>query len=93
MHTTRGFSLIEAVVALVILEVAILATVAALLQVELLRRRAAGGAAADAARWQAWHNALSAPSCRGAAAPAAVPLTLPSTAFRPALPATLSCGR
>ena len=93
MRSTRGFSLIEAVVALLILEVAVVVTIGALVQVELLRRRAASGAAADAARWQAWHGALLAPSCRGASVPVAVPLTLPGSAHRPALPATLSCGR
>lgn len=93
MRGTSGFSLIEAVVALVILEVAVVVTIGALLQVELLRRRASGGAAADAARWQAWHGAQHATTCRAATVPAAVPLTLPASTNRPVLAATLSCGR
>lgn len=93
MRAARGYSLIEAVVALVIVEVAVVATAGALLQVELLRRRATGGAAADAARWQAWHSSLRAPSCRSAPVPVAVPLALPASPYRPPLPATLPCGR
>lgn len=89
----RGVSLVELVVALVILELAVLGALGGAVHAELVRRRAADGARADAARWEAWHGASRAPSCLASGAPAARALTLPATAGRAPLPAVIGCGR
>ena len=88
-----GLSLIELLVAVVIIEVAALGALGAAFQVARLNAHATRAAAIDAARWATWQGASMAPSCRDAAQPIATPLMLPAAPPRTALPAVLSCGR
>ena len=88
----RGESLVELIVALVLLEVAGALALAAALSTERVSRHASLGSAEDQRRWEAYRAAELAPACVTAVTPAAVPLTLPATADRPALVTTLRCG-
>lgn len=89
----RGESLIELIVALVILELAGAAALAAALAVERFDRHAARGAADDAARWQSYREREILPSCTGAPAPDTIAISFPATPDRPSLDAVLRCGR
>jgi Tfp pilus assembly protein PilV len=95
MHARRrrGESLIELIVALVILEVVGAASLAAALAVERLGRHAAHGAADDAARWHDYRARETEAACAGAPVPDSVPLVFPQTTDRPAFEALLRCGR
>ena len=88
----HGMSLVELLVAVVILEVAIVSAIGAVIMVERVRRSTLAGASVDAARWSAWQAAERSAACRAGAA-AAAPFTLPSSPERSALHATLACGR
>lgn len=88
-----GTSLVEVILALVILTIAGMATHAALMLTERLGQRAAAGTATDRVRWETVQVAAAAPACRNAPSPVAVPLMLPATANRPALTAYIRCGR
>lgn len=92
-HCRRGESLIELMVALVILELVGAASLAAALAVERLGRHATQGSAVDAARWHDYRARETAPACAGALAPDSVPLIFPATAERPAFATLLRCGR
>lgn len=89
----HGTSLVEVLVALTILTMAGAATHAAMILVERMGRQAAAGSATDRLRWETVQAAATAPACRHAAAPTAIPLTLPATAERPVLTAWIRCGR
>ena len=89
----RGESLIELIVALVILELVGAAALAAALTAEHLDRHAARGAAADAARWQSYRVLETLPSCTAAPAPDTAAFLLPATPDRPSLATVLRCGR
>lgn len=89
----RGESLVELIVALVILEIVGAATLAAAFTVERIGRRAAAGAADDAVRWHDYRAAEINPVCSGAVAPDTVPLLFGATTNRPALATLLRCGR
>lgn len=89
----RGESLIELIVALVILELVGAASLAAALAVERLGRQAAHGGADDAARWHDYRLRETATACVGAPTPDSVPLVFPPTADRPAFETLLRCGR
>ena len=89
----RGDSLIELLVALVLLEIAGTFALAAALSIERASRRAALGAARDQARWESYRAAEVAPACVGAVTPTAVPFALPATPERPAMATLLRCGR
>jgi hypothetical protein len=89
----RGESLIELIVALVILELAGAAALATALAVERFDRHAARGAADDAARWQSYRERETLPACTGAPAPDTVALLFPPTPDRPSLATVLRCGR
>ena len=91
--TRRGESLIELIVALVILEIAGTFTLAAVLSIERAGRRAALGAAQDRLRWESYRAAEVSPACAGLGPPTAVPFLLPATPERPALATQLRCGR
>ena len=88
----HGESLIELIVALVLLELAGTFALAGALAIERVGRHSARGAAQDRARWESYRAAEVSPACVGAATPAAVPFTLPATAERPAMPTLLRCG-
>jgi hypothetical protein len=89
----RGESLIELIVALVILEIVGAAALAAALAVERLDRHAARGAAEDAGRWQTYRARETLPSCTGASAVDTIALLFPATPDRPDLATVLRCGR
>jgi Tfp pilus assembly protein PilV len=89
----RGESLIELIVALVILELIGATALAGALAVERLDRHAARGTADDAARWQSYRARETLPSCTGAPAPDTIALFFPATPDRPGLATVLRCGR
>lgn len=89
----RGTSLVELLVALLILELAATAALAGALTVERVRRRGERGATTDAARWEAYRSAERATGCAGAATPQALSTTFAATAERPSLAASIRCGR
>ena len=91
-HRT-GTSLVEVLVALTILTIAAAATHGALILTERLGQQAASGSATDRLRWETVQAAAAAPACRAAPLPTAIALTLPATPDRPALTATIRCGR
>jgi Tfp pilus assembly protein PilV len=91
--TRRGDSLIELLVALVLLEIVGTLALGAVLSVERANRRAALGAAQDRVRWESYRAAEVSPGCVGAATPTAVPFALPATLERPAMSTLLRCGR
>jgi len=89
----RGESLVELLIALLILEIAGAGALAAALTVERLGRHAARGAADDATRWQAYRAGEMTSACVLAPAPDTVPLTFLATPDRPALVTEQRCGR
>lgn len=89
----RGESLIELIVALVILELVGAAALGAALAVERLDRHAARGTADDVARWQTYRARETLPSCTGAPALDTIALLFPATPDRPDLATVLRCGR
>jgi hypothetical protein len=89
----RGESLIELIVALVIIEVVGAASLAAAFTVERLGRRAAQGGAEDAARWHDYRARETDSTCTRALAPDSVSLVFPRTAERPAFETLVRCGR
>lgn len=89
----RGASLVELLVALLVLGLAATAALAGALTVERLRRRADQGATTDAARWEAYRSAERAAGCALAATPQALSTTFAATAERPTLAASIRCGR
>lgn len=92
MKSERGVSLVELVVALLLLELAGAAALAAALTAERLGGRAARGAEVDARRWEVYRGAETAASCRGEAVPRVAPLRLPATAERESLLVVVRCG-
>ena len=89
----RGESLIELIVALVILEIVGRPRWRAALAVERLGRHAARGAADDAARWHDYRARETLASCTGAPALDSIALLFPATPDRPDLATLLRCGR
>jgi hypothetical protein len=92
-HSTRGDSIIELIVALVILEVVGAAALAGAVTAEHLNRRATVAEATDVLRWQDYRTAELTHSCVTAASPDTVPLLFPATPQRPALATLIRCGR
>jgi len=92
-RSRRGESLIELIVALLVLEVVGAASLAAALAVERIGRHAERGGAVDAARWHDYRVREIDAACVDAPAPDSVPLVFPSTADRAALETLLRCGR
>lgn len=91
--TRRGDSLIELLVALVLLEIAGTFALAAVLSIERASRRAALGAAQDRARWESYRAAEVSPACIQTGNPTVVPFSLPATPERPAMATLLRCGQ
>jgi len=92
MPGRAGLSLVELVVAVLLIELAAVAALGTMLRVERQAQRTARGATADLARWHAYHQAWRSAPCTGGS-PLAVLLDLPATPDRPAFPAILQCGR
>lgn len=88
-----GFSLVELLVALVILELAALAALGAIITAHRIDGASRRGAAIDLERQGTVRLARSAPGCAGAALPTMPSLALPATAERPPLIAHIRCGR
>jgi hypothetical protein len=80
-------------VALVLLELLAVGTMHAVLLTHRIARRTAAGGAVDVARLEAVRQAAAAPSCREAALPTAMSITLPAGAQRPAMVVHVLCGR
>jgi Tfp pilus assembly protein PilV len=93
VRSRRGESLIELIVALVVLEIAGAAALVVALTAVRLDRHAARGAAVDAARWQRYRAMETQPSCTDAQAPDTTALLFPATPDRPGLATVLRCGR
>jgi hypothetical protein len=91
-RSRRGDSLVELIVALFLLEVAGAAALAVALSSERAGRHAALGGAADAARWQIYRTAETAPICITAVVPVAESLALPATGTRRPFDAVVRCG-
>ena len=92
-RSLQGESLVELIVALVILEIVGAAALAAALTVARVNRHAANGAADDAARWHDYRAAEASTGCIDAVRPDSVPLRVLATADRPPLETLLRCGR
>ncbi len=92
MSARRGVSLVELVVAVLLLNVVIMASLSAMLAVERISRDSTARSSVDAERWQAWHDSERAPAC-ASGPPAAIPLTLPASPGRAPLALALRCGR
>lgn len=88
----RGESLIELLVALVLLEIAGAAALAAALTAERLERRIDRGSADDVSRWEAYRARELEPSCRSAAEPDTGQEVFVATPERPALALVVRCG-
>ncbi|HEY3933614.1 MAG TPA: hypothetical protein VGL65_03270 [Gemmatimonadales bacterium] len=88
----QGDSLIELIVALVLLECIGAAALATALAVERLDRHAMGGAMTDAARWEEYRDAETGSTCAGTDTPDTGATVFPATADRPALSVTWRCG-
>jgi hypothetical protein len=93
MANNSGTLLIEALVALALLEVVALFTLSAALTTRRTLTRVRDGGATDVARLAAIRAAAASPSCRSAPGPEIIPLAFPSTAHRAALQVELRCGR
>lgn len=92
-HIFRGATLIELIVALLLLEFAGLIAVTAALQVGRTRIRLAEGAAFDLARLDTLATIEADSVCRTTTAPTAVQVILPAGNGRPAFDARVRCGR
>jgi type II secretory pathway component PulJ len=88
-----GTSLLEMLVALVLLELLAVGTMHAVLQTQRIARRVAAGGAVDVARLEAVRQAAAAPDCRDAAEPRVASINLPAAAQRPAMVVQVPCGR
>jgi hypothetical protein len=88
-----GETLIELIVALVVLELAGAAALATALTAERLDRHAARGAAEDAARWERYRVLETLPLCVNLPQPDTMPLVFPQIVDRPTLATTARCGR
>lgn len=88
----RGGSLIELVVALVLLELAGAAALAGALTADRLGRRASRGAVSDIRRWEVYRGAETALACRAEPAPRFAVMVLPATRERDSLAVAVRCG-
>jgi hypothetical protein len=92
LRSRHGESLVELIVALVLLELAGTFALAAAFSAERAGRRVAHGANEDRLRWEQYRTAEIAPACVGAGTPSATVLVFPATPERPAFAATVRCG-
>jgi Tfp pilus assembly protein PilX len=92
-HSRRGVSLIELLVALLLLELTGVAALLAILTTERVARRAAAGARDDPARWRGYREAEVSLTCADSSAFRGAPLSFPATPARPTLDVVVACGR
>ncbi len=92
-HPAPGFSLVEVLVALLLLESAGALLLVAVLGSERLAREAAAREAVDVARRDSVLALASAASCLAAPHPDSQVVRLPAAPGRPALRVTIRCGR
>lgn len=88
----RGTTLLELLVALLLLQVVGAVALASALLATRLAARAQRGIATDRLRRETMHGIAVAPACRHVTPPMMLELTLPATPERPALPVRLRCG-
>lgn len=88
-----GTTLVELLIALVLLDLLAVTTLHAVLQTRRIAKRVAATTAVDLARLDAVRQAAAAPSCRDAATPSLLSLALPAHPDRPAMVVQLRCGR
>jgi hypothetical protein len=88
----RGGSLVELVVALVLLELAGAAALAGALTADRLGRRASRGAASDIRRWEEYRGAETALACRAEPMPRSAAIVFPATPERDSLTVAVRCG-
>ena len=88
----RGGSLVELVVALVLLELAGAAALAGALTADRLGHRASRGARSDNLRWEVYRGAETAPACRTGPASRFAVMVLPATPERDSLTLAVRCG-
>lgn len=88
----RGTSLVELIVALLLLELAGAMALVGAVTVRRVDRRTAQRSAAQEARWARYHEAELAPACTEAGSPAATPILLGDGRNGPPLQATIRCG-
>ena len=93
IHSRRGDSLVELLVALVLLEIAGAGALTAALMAEHLGASVRRGIATDVARWEQYRAAETDSACVAMHSPVAIPLELPATLDRPQFAATVGCGR
>ncbi len=92
-RTARGESLVELIVALVMLEIGGGAALALALTSQRLTLRAHNGAETDAARWESYRLVETDSSCTRVPTPQAATLNFDATAERPALSVSVRCGQ
>ncbi len=92
MSGRRGVSLVELVVAVLLLNVVIMASLSAMLSVERISRDSTTRSRIDAERWQAWHDSERSPACVSGP-PTATRFVLPAGPGRAPLALALRCGR
>jgi Tfp pilus assembly protein FimT len=89
----RGATLLELLVALLLLEIAGVLALQAALTLGRIHRRSHTAAATDFARATAVARGLADPTCRSSPVPWAAPVLLPAAAGRPAQLVLVRCGR
>lgn len=92
MADRAGTTLMELLVALLLLEIVGAAALAAAFTADRLGRRAAAGATTDLSRWEAYRGAEVASACRSAPAPDSVVLRFAATVERDSLTTLVRCG-
>ena len=93
VRNNSGTSLIEALVALALLELVALFTLSAALSSRRVLDRIAAAGTTDVGRLTAIRAAAGSPSCRNAVHPTIVTLALPATSHHEGLTVEVRCGR
>ena len=91
--STRGESLVELIVALVMLEIGGAAALAVALTSQRLTLRTHNGAETDALRWESYRDVETDSSCTRVSSPLAAELNFEATPERPALSVSVRCGK
>lgn len=84
--------MVELVVAVLLLELVVVASVSAMIAIERISRESTARSRVDSERWQAWHDSERGPACTGGP-PAAAALVFPASPGRASLAVALRCGR
>lgn len=91
-RSRRGATLVELIVALLLLELAGAAALAAVLAGERIGRSADAGIAVDRRRWVEYRRHELAPGCAAASVPSLQGHAFPAEGGRPAATALVGCG-